>query len=151
MSAPRAARLGVPTRPWRRRSGLGDHQFHLPSSAISDGTSSVRTMNASSSTPVAVAIPICWMNEIELVENAPMATASRIAAAVTTRPVRATPTADRLALGLAVVARLLDAAEQEHAVVGREREHERGGDEEVGRLDAAVGGVAEQPSKRPPW
>ena len=83
----------MPIRPCRRRSGRGDHQFHLPSSAISDGTSSVRTTKASSSTPVAVAMPICWMNEIELVEKAPIATASRIAAAVTTRPVRATPMA----------------------------------------------------------
>ena len=50
-------------------------------------------MNASTSTPVAVATPICWMNEIELVLKAPIATAIRIAAAVTTRPVRARPVA----------------------------------------------------------
>ena len=35
----------------------------------------------------------CWMNEIELVLKAPIATASRIAAAVTTRPVRPSPAA----------------------------------------------------------
>ena len=83
----------MPTRACRRRSGFGDHQFHLPSSAISEGTSSERTMNASIRTPNATAMPICWMNGIALVENAPIATASRIAAAVTTRPVRAMPIA----------------------------------------------------------
>ena len=51
---------------------------------------------------------------------------------------------DRLAVAEPAVARLLDPPEQEDAVVGREREDERGGDEEVGRLDAAVAGVAEQ-------
>ena len=71
-----------------RRNGRGDHQLASPSSAISDGTSSERTTSASSRTPNAVAIPICWMNEIWLVANAPIATASRIAAAVSTRPVR---------------------------------------------------------------
>ena len=50
-------------------------------------------MKASISTPVAVATPICWMNEIELVLKTPIATARRIAAAVTTRPVRASPSA----------------------------------------------------------
>ena len=50
-------------------------------------------MKASISTPAAVATPICWMKEIEDVMNAPIATASRIAAAVTTAPVRSTPTA----------------------------------------------------------
>ena len=40
-----------------------------------------------------MATPICWMNEIELVLKAPIATASRIAAAVTTAPVRWTPIA----------------------------------------------------------
>lgn len=42
---------------------------------------------------MALATPICWMNETELVENAPIATASRIAAAVTTRPVAPSPAA----------------------------------------------------------
>ena len=101
-------------------------------------------MKASISTPVAVATPICWMKEIEDVMKAPIATASRIAAAVTTAPVRSTADGDGLAIAEPAVARLLDPAEQEDAVVGREREHERGGDEEVGRLDAAVAGIAEQ-------
>ena len=40
-----------------------------------------------------MATPICWMNEIDEVTKAPIATASRIAAAVTTAPVRSRPTA----------------------------------------------------------
>src|SRR5207302_1864422 len=34
-------------RTWSRRRGPGAHQFHLPSSSISDGTSSPRTTDAS--------------------------------------------------------------------------------------------------------
>ena len=45
--------------------------------------------------------------------NAPIATASRIAAAVTTAPVRSTPDRDGFAVAQPAVARLLDAAEQE--------------------------------------
>ena len=121
----------------------------LPSRAISDGTSSARTMKASIRTPAAVATPICWMKEIEEVMKAPIATASRIAAAVTTAPVRSTPTATA-SLSLSPPSRAsLMRPEQEHAVVGREREHERGGDQEVGRLDAAVGRVAEQALEAP--
>ncbi len=109
-----------------------------------EGTSRARTMKASIRTPAAVATPICWMKEIEEVMNAPIATASRIAAAVTTAPVRSRPTATASRSELAVWRASLIRPEQEDAVVGREREHERGGDEEVGRLHAAVGGVAEQ-------
>ena len=58
-----------------------------------EGTSSERTTNASTRTPTAVAMPICCMNEISLVLKAPMATASRIAAAVTMLPVRPRPVA----------------------------------------------------------
>jgi hypothetical protein len=82
-----------PIRSCSRRSGIGAHQFHFPSRPISAGTRNERTTNASTSTPTAVAIPICWMKEIELVLNAPIATASRIAAAVTTLPVRPSPVA----------------------------------------------------------
>ena len=41
----------------RRRSGRGAHQFHLPSSSISDGTSSARMIVASISTASAVPSP----------------------------------------------------------------------------------------------
>ena len=50
-------------------------------------------MKASIRTPNAVAMPICWMNEVEHVLKDPIATASRIAAAVTTAPVRCRPIA----------------------------------------------------------
>ena len=101
-------------------------------------------MNASIRTPAAVATPICWMKEIDEVMNAPIATASRIDGGGDDRAGALDADGDRLAIAAPAVARLLDAPEQEDAVVGREREHERGGDEEVGRLDAAVAGVAEQ-------
>ena len=43
----RCHRSDSPIRSCSRRSGIGDHQFHFPSRAISDGTSSDRTTNAS--------------------------------------------------------------------------------------------------------
>ncbi len=42
---------------------------------------------------MATATPISWMKEIELVLKAPIAAASRTAAAVTTRPVAPSPSA----------------------------------------------------------
>jgi hypothetical protein len=48
-------------------------QFHLPSSAISDGTSSARTRKASISTARAVPTPTSLMNTISDVANAPIA------------------------------------------------------------------------------
>src|SRR3954447_2242452 len=99
-----------------RRSGAGAHQLYFPRRPISAGTSSERTTNASTRTPNAVAMPICWMNEIELVLKAPMATARRIAAAVTSAPLQ--PHGHRLALAQPAVPRLLDPAEEEDAVVG---------------------------------
>ncbi len=75
-----------------RRSGAGAHQFHLPSSSISDGTSSARTIDASIRTASAVPMPSSLMNTSLEVANAPIATANSSAAAVTMRPVRSSPT-----------------------------------------------------------
>jgi enoyl-CoA hydratase/carnithine racemase len=82
-----------------RRSGAGDHQFHSPSSAISAGTSSARITNASIKTAAAVPSPSSLMKTTCEVANAPRATATMIAPAVTTRPVCCKPaaTASRLA------------------------------------------------------
>jgi len=49
---------------WSLRSGLGAHQFHEPSSSISEGTSSARMMLASISTASAVPIPFSLMKMI---------------------------------------------------------------------------------------
>ena len=62
-----------PSRACSRASGRGAHQFHRPSSAISDGTSSARTMNASISTASAVPTPSSLMNTTSEVANAPIA------------------------------------------------------------------------------
>ena len=121
-----------------------------PSSAISDGTSNERTTNASIRTPNATRVPICWMNGIALGRrrrrSRPPTGSPRRSRP---RPVRSDADRDGLTLALRPVARFLDAAEQEHAVVGREREDQRGRDQEVGRLDAVVGRVAEHALKRP--
>src|SRR5436190_12063972 len=77
-----------PKRSWSRRRGRGAHQFQWPSSAISEGTSSARTIVASISTARAVPTPSSLMNTICDVAKAPSATQNRIAAAVTMRPVR---------------------------------------------------------------
>ncbi len=77
----------------RRRSGAGAHQFHLPSSSISEGTSSARMMVASISTASAVPSPFSLMKMISEVTKAPIAIENRSAAAVTIRPVRSRPIA----------------------------------------------------------
>ena len=83
----------MPKRSCRRRSGAGAHQFHLPSSAISEGTSSARMMLASISTASAVPTPFSLMKMICEVAKANIATAKSSAAAVTIRPVRSSPIA----------------------------------------------------------
>ena len=60
---------------------------------MSDGTSSARTIEASSRTASAVPIPSSLMNTIWEVANAPTATANSRAALVTMRPVRSSPSA----------------------------------------------------------
>ena len=105
------------------RQRRGAHQFQRPSSAISEGTSSARTMKASISTASAVPTPEL-LDEHDLhVANAPIAMQNSSAANVTIRPVRSSPTATA-SRSQPAVARLLDAREQEHAVVGREPERD---------------------------
>ena len=78
---------------WSLRRGRGAHQFQRPSSSISDGTSSARTIDASISTAKAVPTPFSLMKMICEVANAPIAMLNSTAAAVTIRPVRSRPTA----------------------------------------------------------
>ena len=82
-----------PKRWCSRRSGFGAHQFQRPSSSISAGTSSARTIVASMITATAVPIPSSLMKTICEVANAPMATQNSTAAAVTILPVRCSPSA----------------------------------------------------------
>ena len=60
---------------------------------MSDGTSSARTTVASSATASAVPMPSSLMMTMRDVANAPMAMQKSNAAAVTTRPVRCSPSA----------------------------------------------------------
>ena len=133
----------------RRRSGLGAHQFHSPSSSISAGTSSARMIVASMSTANTVPSPTCLMKMISEVANAASATDSRSAAAVTIRPGPLQPERDRLAVRQPGVARLLDPREQEDAVVGRERERHREQQHRLRRLERALRRVVEQPLEPP--
>ena len=79
-------------------------------------------MLASIRTASAVPTPFCLMKMISEVAKAPIATANRSAAAVTIRPGALESDRDRLGVGGAVVAGLLDPREEEDRVVGREPE-----------------------------
>src|SRR5262249_14458913 len=57
--------------------------------------------------------------------------------------------ADRLSLGAALQPCLADAAEQKDAVVGRDREDERGQHERDGEVERALAGIAEQRFEAP--
>src|SRR4029077_17295506 len=89
-----------PERWCRRRRGFGAHQFHSPSSSISEGTSSARIRLASIRTARAVPTPFSLMKMICEVAKAPIAIANSSAAAVTIRPVRSRPTATASELGV---------------------------------------------------
>jgi hypothetical protein len=65
---------------------LGIHQARVPSSAITAGTSVIRTMNASASTPTASDRPIDLTIGSSVSRKAPKTAVMIIAAAVTTRP-----------------------------------------------------------------
>jgi hypothetical protein len=83
----------IPIRLCNLRSAGGDHQFHSPSKAINAGTSVERTTNASTSTATTAPSAISLRKMIPDVANAPIATASSTADALTTRPVCSSPTA----------------------------------------------------------
>jgi hypothetical protein len=74
-------------------SGWGAHQFQGPSIAIRDGTSSARTTLESMRTASAAARPISLRTTVWQSTSAPTATQKRMAAEVTTRPTRCSPSA----------------------------------------------------------
>ena len=81
-------------KPNRRQSawsGLGAHQFHVPSNRIVAGTSSTRMILASISTAIASPTPTSLIKMICDVENAPSTTANNKAALVIIPPVRCRP------------------------------------------------------------
>ncbi len=133
-----------PIRACRRRRGRGAHQARSPRRPISAGTSSARTNVASIATASAAPKPSSLMKKMSEVTNAPIATQNSSAAAVTRRPVRSRPWATASRAGQPVVVGLLDASEQEYAVIGREREGDDEQQHEVGLLQAADRGEAQQ-------
>ena len=145
MGSPSGSDSLKPNRSWKRRSGRGAHQFHLPSSAISEGTSSARMMVASISTARAVPTPSSLISVIWEVAKAPIATAKSRAAAVTIRPVRWRPTATASLRVQAVVVGLLDAGQEEHRVVGGEAERHGPQQDRLGQVQGADAVVVEQP------
>jgi len=72
-------------------SQRGVHQLSRPSSAIVDGTSSMRTTVASSATASAMPKPSALTNTTGAAANALNTTIMSAAALVTRRPVRVTP------------------------------------------------------------
>ena len=83
----------MPRRSYSLASGLGAHQITLPSTRMNAGTSSMRTSVASTKTAAVSPTPNIRMNETCAAINAANAIDINSAAAVTTRPVRATPSA----------------------------------------------------------
>ena len=134
-----------PIRSCRRRSGRGAHQFHLPSSSISDGHEQGADDASRRSAPRAPCRrPFSLMKMICEVAKAPIAIANSSAAAVTIRPVRSSPIATASESRGAAVARLLDPREQEDAVVGGEAEGDREQQDRHRLLERALARVVEQ-------
>ena len=133
-----------PIRSCSRASGRGAHQFHSPSSFISDGTSSARTIVASISTASAVPEPeLLDEDHLRRHERADRdAEQDRGRGHDPAGPLQ--PDGHRLVVGQPAVARLLDPREQEHAVVGREPERDREQQDRLRGLQRALARVAEQ-------
>jgi hypothetical protein len=92
----------TPIRSCNRASGLGAHQFHRPSTCMKAGSISVRTSVASASTARVNPTPNILMNDTCAVINAANEIDMTKAAAVTTRPVRASPKATLSSLSAGV-------------------------------------------------
>ena len=162
------ARAGLPDRPpapaRRHRRGLTQPRQRAvepvrhppvarPSSCITAGTSTIRTIVASTRIAVAMPMPISFRNTSGLSAKAPKTATMIAAAAVITRAVRARPSVT--ALGRVAVAQVLlaHAREQEHLVVHREAEQDREHDHRDERrhrrrgVDARSARPAQPPSR----
>ena len=143
----RAGTVSFSRSPWRshqRRIPAGAHQFQSPSSFMVAGTSSIRTMVASTSRATSMPIPIIFMNTMPLVEKAPITTASSRAALVMMRPVRCTPVATARVVVVGEVPLLPDPGEQEDLVVHRQPDQDRQHEDRLGRVEEAGRGEAER-------
>ena len=83
----------MPNRSCSHASGLGAHQFHRPITCMNAGTSTIRTSVASASTASVRPSPNIRMNDTCAAISAANDIDITNAAAVITRPVRATPSA----------------------------------------------------------
>jgi hypothetical protein len=84
----------MPYLAYRRRSGLGAHQFAGPSSRITAGTSSTRTIVTSTTSATIIPAPSSLMNVTPEAENAPTTMTSSRARLVISPPVRCSPMAE---------------------------------------------------------
>ena len=133
-------------------AAAGAHQFRSPSSVIVAGTSRQRTSVASTTTATARAKPISLIPSIRPAANPQNTITMSSAAEVMIRPLRCSPTPDRLVVRRAGVVLLLDPGEQEDLVVHRDAEREREHDHRHPGLDRPGRGEPEQrPSRCPSW
>ena len=119
------------------RATSGSHQLRSPSSSIVAGTSTMRTIVASTSTATASPRPNSFSDRSSPSTNAENTHTMISAAAVITRAVAARPSATAVALSLRAVVLLLHAREQEDLVVHRQAEHDREHHHRRPRLDRA--------------
>ena len=133
----------------RRSSHRGSHQLRSPSSSMVAGTSTMRTMVASTKIAVAMPIPISLRNTWSPGTKARKTAIMIAAAAVMTRAVAARPSATARCCLRALVL-LADAGQQEHLVVHGQPEE----DGEHHHRDEAGTGVAAwmpiSPPNQPP-
>ena len=137
-------------RRWSLRSGAGAHQFQSPSSRISEGTSSARTSVASTSTAKPIPTPSCLTKTIRDVQR-PHGRTEQQRRGGDDPPGALQAPRDRLLVRLAGVVELLDACEQEHAVVGRERERDSEEQDRLREVDARRLRIPSSPRSRPSW
>ena len=134
-----------------RRRGAGAHQFQRPSSFIVAGTSSVRTIVASTTTARASPRPSCFMATISPAAKPANTMTISSAADVMIRP-RALQALGHGAVVVAgLVPRLLDAGEQEHLVVHRQPEGEDEHDTGITRSSEPGGSKPSSAGRCPSW
>src|SRR5262249_5725961 len=120
----------------------GRYQFQRPSSFIDAGSSTARTIVASSSTATARPTPICLMSSVDSVAKMENTATITNAALVTVPAVVRIPCSTGLSVRLvrrhAAVDELLDPADDEHVVVHRKPEQHGEQEERQPGHDTAV-------------
>ena len=143
--------LDVDARRTHDRASDGNHQFALPISSISDGTSAVRMTTASTKIAAASPRPNSLMIRSPPRMNEPKTTIMMAAAAVIVPPVAASPRRTASAVVAAAQPLLVDPHHEEHLVVHRQPEQDREQHDGQERLDRTRPAHAEQPPSQPHW